>query len=94
MEIPNVRDAKFEFGEVLTKARRGAIGINNDGKPIEAINSATEYDEPEYPTKEDLEKAIHAGLADLQNGKVADCHEVIERKYFIGQPFTVHKPAL
>jgi len=79
MEILNASDAKREFGEVLIKAQRGAVGINKNGKPVAVIISATEYAELQALKEENFKKAIHEGLADLENGKVADSHEVMER---------------
>jgi len=79
MEILNASDAKREFGEVLIKAQRGAVGINKNGKPVAVIISATEYAELQALKEEYLKKAIQEGLADLQNGNVADGPEVMER---------------
>ena len=79
MKILNASDAKRQFGEVLTKAQRGPVRINRNGKPIAVVISASEYAQIEALKEAHLKLAIEAGLADLQAGRFSDGETVIDR---------------
>ena len=79
MKILNASDAKREFGEVLSNAQHGPVGINRNGKPVAVVVSASEYAQLEALKEEQLKRSIEEGIADLQAGKISDGKSVIEK---------------
>ena len=79
METVNASDARREFGEVLLKAQKGAVGINKNGKPVAVMVSAETFDELQAVQRAALQQAIDDGMADIKAGNIVAGDEVFSR---------------
>ncbi|MEX2365589.1 MAG: type II toxin-antitoxin system Phd/YefM family antitoxin [Pseudohongiellaceae bacterium] len=79
MDTVNASDAKREFGSLLMRAQKEAVGINKNGKPVAVVLSASEFADLQELKHRALKQEIDKGMADIQAGRISDGSDVFER---------------
>ena len=70
--------AKTKFGQLLEKVQREPLTISNNGRPVCVLVSMDEFEIHQRLKLEEFRRAVQAGIADLDAGKVIDGAEAFE----------------
>lgn len=74
-------EAKTNFGQLLEKVQREPLTISKKGRPVAVLMSMDEFETHQRLKLEQLRRAVRAGLADLNAGKVIDGAEAFDALY-------------
>ena len=71
-------EAKTNFGALLEMVQREPLTISKKGRPVAVLISMDEFEAHQRLKLEQLRREVHAGLADLEAGKVVSGAEAFE----------------
>lgn len=71
-------EAKTNFGQLLERVQREPLTISKKGRPVAVLMSMDEFETHQRLKLEQLRRAVQAGLADLNAGKVIDGAEAFD----------------
>jgi prevent-host-death family protein len=70
METIPAADAKTNFGALLDKAQRGPVTISKNGRAVDVVMSAADFEEQQQLKLRLLREEVRKGLDDLERGDV------------------------
>ena len=70
MEVLSANEAKAHFGDLLIKAQRAPVQINNNGKPVAVVVSAEDYESMDALKLGLLKARARQAEADMKAGNL------------------------